>query len=46
MLNHIYRVLFNRATALYIAVSEIAKSGSRYSNSVSTDTEVTGHDKI
>lgn len=35
MLNHIYRVLFNRATALYIAVSEIDKSGGK-SNSSTT----------
>ncbi|WP_367181100.1 ESPR-type extended signal peptide-containing protein [uncultured Psychrobacter sp.] len=46
MLNHVYRVLSNRTTDCYIAVKEVAKSGSRYSNSVSTNTGVTSHDKI
>lgn len=33
MLNHIYRVVFNRATGCYVAVSEIAKSSGKSSRS-------------
>lgn len=33
MLNHIYRVIFNRSTGCYVAVSEITKSGGKSSRS-------------
>lgn len=34
MLNHVYRVIFNKSTGCYMAVSEIAKSSGKSATAI------------